>query len=75
MVYKCVRTAPTYCFAPLFQKRKPSGLSEKTPFLFGNFFIAALVPKKKWIKSLGIDSFVALFINSEILLSLFLLSK
>ena len=39
---------PSDCFAPLFQKREPSGLSEKTPFLFCKaFFFVAIMPKKK----------------------------
>ena len=43
-----VSTNQSECFAPLFQKREPSGLSEKTPFLFCKaFFFVAIMPKKK----------------------------
>jgi hypothetical protein len=36
------------CFAPLFQKRKPSGLSEKTPFFFlQSFFFWGYLLKRK----------------------------
>jgi hypothetical protein len=41
------------CFAPLFQKRKPSGLSEKTAFLL-LAFLCASYGKEKRLKSLGI---------------------
>jgi hypothetical protein len=54
---------------------KSIGLSDQSPFLFGNFFFAALVPKKKWIKDKQSLSFVALSIDTKIPLTLFLLRK
>ena len=48
MCWHIVSTAPTYCFAPLFQKRKPSGLSAKNAlFLFAKLFLLGLFSQKK----------------------------
>jgi hypothetical protein len=42
---------PRGCFAPLFQNRKPSGLSEKTAFSFCKAFsFGATYSKEKAIK-------------------------
>ena len=41
------------CFAPLFQKRKPSGLSDNRPFLL-IAFLWAYFGKEKRLKSFGV---------------------
>jgi hypothetical protein len=44
------------CFAPLFQKRKPSGLSEKTPFFFlQSFFFWGYLLKRKSDKEISVS--------------------
>ena len=53
------------CFAPLFQKRKPSGLSEKTAFLL-LAFLCAYFGKEKRLNSFAIKMSVAHFLFGTI---------
>jgi len=62
---------PPCCFAHLFKGGSPRAVAPaaqaKPPFLFGNFFFAALVTKKKWINGKRLLKESALFLDIKTL--------